>query len=80
MADKNEDTEINVIKSDTIEADEDIDIYHQGSSLRIERLSEKSVFVAGYNGGENGNTDYRYWFNVNDDGDLEISREVIKDD
>jgi len=67
-----------LLKSDIVEADEDIDILRLDVDLRMERLSDKSVFVAGYGGGDNGEIDYRYWFNV-DEGQLSIKREIIRD-
>lgn len=71
--------EIEILKNDSIEPDEDIDVYHTEASLRMERMSDKSVFVAGYNGGENNNIDYRYHFTCVEDG-LKISREIVRDD
>lgn len=72
-----EESEIEVVRSDTVEADEDIDIYHPDTNLRIERLSDESVYVAGYSGGDSGNIDRRYWFTI-EDGKLEIGREITR--
>jgi len=66
-----------ILKNDSIEPDEDIDVYHTEASLRMERMNDKSVFVAGYNGGEDNDIDYRYYFACTEDG-LEIGREIIR--
>ena len=68
---------LEILKNDSIEPDEDIDVYHTEASLRMERLNDKSVFVAGYNGGEDNDIDYRYYFTCTEDG-LEIGREVVR--
>ena len=68
-----------ILKNDSIAFDEDIDVMRVGVDLRMERLSDKSVYVAGYGGGDDGDLDYRYWFTCTEDG-LEIGREIIRDD
>lgn len=72
-----EENGLEVLKTDTVEGDEDIDIYRPNTNLRIERLSHGSVYVAGYSGGDENNIDYRYWFTVRD-GELEIDREIVR--
>jgi len=67
-----------VLKKDTVESDEDIDVMRVGVDLRMERLSDKSVYIAGYSGGDEDDIDYRYWFTVNDEGELEISQEIVR--
>ena len=67
-----------ILKSDIVEPDEDIDIYRPNVDLTMERLSEKSVFVSGDGGGDDGEIDYRYWFNADGD-ELSIKREIIQD-
>ena len=79
MIESEEETEIEVVKSDTVEGDEDIDIYYPDVNLRMERLTHKSVYIAGYSGGDENNIDYRYWFNCTDSG-LEIEREIVRDE
>ena len=74
-----EESDREVVKSDTVEGDEDIDIYRPDTDLRMERLSHESVYVAGYGGGRESSTDYRYWFTVRD-GQLEIDREIVRND
>lgn len=51
---------------------EDIDVMRPDVDLRIERLSDRSVPLAGYNGGDKDDTDYRYWFTVTDEMCLQI--------
>jgi Zn-finger nucleic acid-binding protein len=68
-----------VLRKDSIGAFEDIDVMRPEVDLRMERLSDRSVYVAGYNGGDDDEIDYRYWFTVTDDGGLRIDREFIRD-
>lgn len=68
-----------ILRKDTVEPDEDIDVLHPNVDLRMERSSDRSVYVAGYGGGDDGEIDYRYWFTVDDDGGLRIDREFIRD-
>jgi predicted RNA-binding Zn-ribbon protein involved in translation (DUF1610 family) len=69
-----------ILRKDTIEPDEDIDVLRPNVDLRMERSSDRSVYVAGYGGGDDGEIDYRYWFTVDDDdGGLRIDREFIRD-
>lgn len=68
-----------ILKKDTVEYDEDIDVMRVGVDLRMERMSDKSVFIAGYGGGDDGDIDYRYFFTVTDEGGLRIDREIIRD-
>jgi DNA-directed RNA polymerase subunit M/transcription elongation factor TFIIS len=68
-----------VLRSDTVHPDDDIDVLRPDVDLRMERLSYRSVYVAGYDGGDDGDLDYRYWFGVNDEGELRIDREFRRD-
>lgn len=51
--------ESELFKSDVVEAGEDIDTLRPDVDLRMERMSESSVYVAGYNGGDDGEIDYQ---------------------
>lgn len=75
---KQEDTS-ELLKNDTVAPDEDIDVLRPNVDLRMERLSHRSVYVAGYDGGDDGEIDYRYWFTTTDDGQLRIDREFLRD-
>jgi predicted RNA-binding Zn-ribbon protein involved in translation (DUF1610 family) len=69
-----------ILRKDTVEADEDIDVMRPNVDLRMERSSNRSVYVAGYGGGgDDGEIDYRYWFTTTDDGELRIDREIVRD-
>jgi DNA-directed RNA polymerase subunit M/transcription elongation factor TFIIS len=68
-----------LLKNDAVAPDEDIDVLRPNVDLRMERLSHRSVYVAGYDGGDDGEIDYRYWFTTTDDGELRIDREFIRD-
>jgi len=68
-----------ILRKDTVEADEDIDVMRPNVDLRMERSSNRSVYVAGYGGGDDGELDYRYWFTTTDDGELRIDREIVRD-
>lgn len=68
-----------ILRKDTVESDEDIDVLRPDVDLRMERLSDKSVYVAGYGGGDDGEIDYRYWFTVTDEEGLSIDREFLRD-
>ena len=74
-----EQNEFELLKNDTVEVDEDIDIYRPDVNLRMERLSDKAVYVAGYSGGDEDDIDFRYWFTCTDDG-LAIDREIVRDE
>jgi len=64
-----------LVRMDKISSDEDIDVLREDVDLRIERMSEDSVFLAGYSDEVN----YKYHFVCTDEG-LEIRREIIRKD
>jgi hypothetical protein len=49
-------------RKDIVEVDEDIDVMRPDVDLRIERLSDRSVSLARYNGGDKDDIDYSYWY------------------
>ncbi|QRV16025.1 hypothetical protein JMJ58_03760 [Haloterrigena salifodinae] len=51
----------------TITPSEDIDVAHDVDMLRMERMDDDSIYVAGYTDGDD-EPDYRYWFICTDDG------------
>jgi hypothetical protein len=74
-------TEIDLLDSDApveaaeMAADEDIDVFHVGVNLRIERTSRDQVWLAAYRGEDD---DIIHWF-TSDNG-LKIRREVWNSD
>lgn len=62
---------------DTILPTEDIDVAHDVDTLRIERLDESSIYLAGYTDGEDEPV-YMYWLVCTEDG-LQIDSEIHPD-
>ena len=53
---------------------DDIDVMHNVDYLRIERMSEREIYLAGYTD-DDVDTDYRYWVECSDDGLTVIAEE-----
>lgn len=65
-----------ILGSDTISADDDIDIYKAVDHLRMERMTEDGVWFAGYTDGEQEN-EYNFWLSQTDEG-LVIRYEITR--
>ena len=64
-------------ESELIKPDEDIDETHDVETLRIERMKESSIWVAGY---ENGKQVCRFMLMATDDGRLKVKRSTYDRD
>lgn len=75
----NNETTAVVIKSGIVSSDEDIDLGEVVDFIRIERLSEDSIWFAGY-GDEQEDLDYNFWLSSNNGLSIryEITTQVPK--